>query len=42
VNSDRQAIIDLLVIFTNKADTYFDGMSDERLLEEYERLMKLD
>ena len=42
MNTDRQAMIDLLVIFTNKAEKFFEGMTDERLFEEYERLMKRD
>lgn len=35
--TDRQAYIDYLIFFTNKTEAYFEKMTDEQVLEEYER-----
>ncbi|MEK3976076.1 hypothetical protein [Psychrobacillus sp. FSL K6-1267] len=37
---DRIAMIDLLVIMTGKGEAYFLGMTEDQLLEEYDRLME--
>lgn len=38
---DRNAMIDSLITFSPKKKEYFDGLSDRRIIEEYERLTNL-
>lgn len=40
--TDRQTYIELLVLFTNKDERLFDKWTDERVEEEYRRLILKD
>jgi len=37
---DREGVIESLVFMSGNFRSYFEGMTDERLLEEYDRYMK--
>jgi len=36
---ERKLLIDMLVLFTNKTESYFVNMPDTELEQEYDRLM---
>lgn len=39
---EREAMILTLSVMTFKAPEYFDDMEDRRIIEEYDRYMKID
>lgn len=38
----RQEYIDLLIVFTNKPFEYWEKRTDREIIEEYQRLIRLD
>lgn len=38
--NERKELIDMLVLFTNKTESYFVNMPDKELEQEYDRLME--
>lgn len=38
---DRIVMIDMLVVMTGKGESYFNDMTDERLGQEYDRMMEM-
>jgi|GEM_PF-3131042 len=39
---ERKLLIDMLVLFSNKTESYFVNMPDKELEQEYDRLMNRD
>lgn len=37
--NERKLLIDLLVLFSNKTESYYNNLHDEELEQEYDRLM---
>lgn len=40
-NEEREAMIESLVTFNSKTRKYFESLSDQRVIEEYERMINL-